>query len=380
MKAVHIISRIDQEASGLAHSVPNLCKNLAAADCRVELKCFAARGQIDNITLTTYPAPNLQSKPLAALKFVRALHQETSRTDILHTHSLWGLPTFAAGWVAPGKRAKLVVSPRGTLAPWALNWRRRRKQVMWPIQKRLLTHADLLHATSETEYEHFRALGLTAPVAIIPNGVDIPAMPTSTEKNHTSADQRTLLFLSRIHPIKGIDDLLHAWQKLAPKYPDWRLVIAGRGEPAHVKQVHQLAESLRLERVEFPGPLYGSEKSNAYFDADLFVLPTHTENFGIVIAEALAHGCPAIVTHGAPWPGLETEKCGWWIPRTRDQLTQTLDQALQLPPHQLAKMGQHGRDWMARDFSWSAVASQMLEAYRWVAGQNTLPICIQQNQ
>lgn len=375
MKAVHFISRIDQEASGLAHSVPNLAQSLARAGCEIELKCFAAGESIEQIKLSTYPASGRRAKARAALRFIRELQYEAFHVDILHSHSLWTLPSFAAGWMATNKRAKLVVSPRGTLAPWALNWHRRRKQVFWPLQKRLLTCADLLHATSQTEYEQFRALGLKAPVAIIPNGVDIPELQPRTAPHIKPSDQRTLLFLSRIHPIKGIDDLLRAWKALQPGHPNWRLVIAGRGEPAHVTEVERLAAAYGLKNIEFPGPLYGAEKSAAYWSADLFVLPTHTENFGIVVAEALAHGCPAVVTRGAPWAGLDSEGCGWWIERS--QLTKALDHALQLSSDELQQMGARGREWMTRDFSWPAVADHMLQAYQWIRHGGEKPEFIQ---
>jgi glycosyltransferase involved in cell wall biosynthesis len=268
----------------------------------------------------------------------------------------------SSGWVVPGRRAKLVTSPRGTLSQWALGRTRVLKNLLWPLQRRVLERANLLHATSSVEYDEIRALGFTAPVAIIPNGIDLPPLVDRA----TVSPRRTLLFLSRIHPTKGLDRLLHAWRHLQRVHPAWRLVIAGRGTNDYVNEIRQLANSLQLQRVTFPGPLFGQEKSQAYFDAELFVLPTHSENFGMVVAEALAHACPVVVSRGAPWPRTATEGCGWWVNPHVDVLSQTLDEAMRLSPDHLANMGRKGRDWMGREYGWDTVAQQMEAAYQWV--------------
>ena len=202
----------------------------------------------------------------------------------------------------------------------------------------------------------------------IPNGVDLPALSKCA-----SSSLRTLLFLGRIHPVKGIDRLLHAWRSLQDLQPGWRLVVAGRGEAMHEREVRELAATLRLQRVEFVGAVYGNEKSQAYFGANLFVLPTHSENFGMAVAEALAHGCPAVVSRGAPWAGLEGQGCGWWVGNEVPELTAALDTAMSLPAEKLAEMGCQGRAWMARDFGWDSVAQRMEAAYRWVLDGGQAP-------
>jgi glycosyltransferase involved in cell wall biosynthesis len=224
-----------------------------------------------------------------------------------------------------------------------------------------MRRADLLHATSDAEYEEIRALGFTSPVAIIPNGIDVP----DSAVQQPASRSKTLLFLGRIHPTKGIDTLLRAWGRLQASHCDWSLVIAGKGEPQHEAQLQRSVKEQRLDRISFPGPLYGGVKSAAYYDAGLFVLPSHSENFGIAVAEALAHGCPAVVSRGAPWAGLDREGCGWWVDDDVDALAQSLDSAMSLPPERLAAMGQKGRSWMERDFSWSTISAQFEEAYRW---------------
>src|SRR5207249_704153 len=111
---------------------------------------------------------------------------------------------------------------------------------------------------------------------------------------------------------------------------------------------------------------YGVEKSRAYREASLFVLPTHSENFGMTVAEALAAGTPAIVTHGAPWAGLAQYDAGWWIENGVDSLISCLEKALEVPPERLSQMGRAGHDWMKRDFNWQQIGAQFLATYRWI--------------
>lgn len=372
MKLVHVVPHISDEASGPSYSVPRLCESLAARGHLVTLSCLAARGGIAGVTLDLHRQWPILRRFAISTSHAWALRRHAGRADIVHNHSLWSMVNVAAGWVVPGRHAKLVTSPRGTLSDWALGRSRFAKRILWPFQRRALDLADLLHATSEVEYEEIRSFGFTSPVAIIPNGIDMPG----ASKSESPPLERTLLFLSRIHPTKGIDRLLQAWHRLQDAHPEWQLVIAGRGEPKHEHDVRKLAGELRLERVKFAGPLYGADKSKAYFDAELFVLPTHSENFGMVVAEALAHGCPAVVSRGAPWPGLESEGCGWWVEHDVPRLSEALDAAMSLPAEKLASMGREGRAWMERDFGWDSVARRMEAAYRWLIDGGERPACV----
>lgn len=364
MKLVHVVPHIDQEAAGPSYSVPRLCQSLAACGNEVELTCIAARGNIAGVVLDLHPQWPILGRFAVSTSLASALGRKAQAVDVVHNHSLWSMVNVAAGWVVPGRRAKLVTSPRGTLSAYALGRSRRVKWLLWPLQRRALARADMLHATSEVELQEIRAQGFTAPVVLLPNGIDLPALPPACGTQQ--AESRTLLYLGRIHPIKGLDRLLQAWAQVQTQHPQWRLLVAGRGEAAHMQEVQALAATLGVQRVEFPGPLYGEAKAQAYFGADLFVLPTHSENFGMVVAEALAHGCPAVVSRGAPWPGLEPEGCGWWVDNSVPTLVAALNESMSLPPDQLATMGLRGRAWMERDFGWAAIGQKMDAAYRWI--------------
>src|SRR5262249_35817873 len=160
------------------------------------------------------------------------------------------------------------------------------------------------------------------------------------------AAPRIVLSLGRIHPKKGLARLVHAWSKVEVGHPGWRLKIVGPPEGGHDNELRALAIALGLTRVSVEGPIYGDAKTTAYENADVFVLSTLNENFGLTVAEALAAGTPVISTKGAPWSGLEGEGCGWWIDHGVEPLASAMAHAMALPREALETMGKKGREWM----------------------------------
>jgi glycosyltransferase involved in cell wall biosynthesis len=300
-----------------------------------------------------------------------ALREEAASADIMHNHGLWKMPNVYASQAVRRCACRLVMAPRGMLSLWGLRHSRYRKRLMWWLcQGKAVRDAHCFHATAENEYKDIRRAGLRAPVAIVPNGIDIP--PESPLPANRDGKRR-LLFLGRIHPVKGIDLLLRAWRKVQPDFPDWELCIAGPDQYGYQQEMERLGESLAVQGVKFPGPAYGSDKSQMFRSAELFILPTHTENFGMAVAEALAHAVPAIVTKGAPWAGLETHGCGWWIEQSVEALTACLDSVLRLTTTELRERGQRGRQWMEKEFSWARIGEMMEKTYQWLLGVGPVP-------
>jgi glycosyltransferase involved in cell wall biosynthesis len=294
------------------------------------------------------------------------LHNAARIADVIHNHGLWLMPNVRAAEAAASGPTPLVVSPRGMLAPAALAFSRLKKRAFWALwQGRAIRRAACLHATSEQEYEEIRAFGLTHPIAIIPNGIDLPELSARPKAGPPA--ERIVLSLGRIHPKKGLGSLVRAWSKLEASHPGWRLKIVGPPEVGHDDELRALARALGVTRVSIEGPIYGDAKTAAYRESDVFVLPTLNENFGLTVPEALAAGTPAISTKGAPWRGLEQEACGWWIDHGVEPLTVALAQAMALPRDALKAMGDKGRAWVARKFSWDPIARDMLDVYRWLA-------------
>lgn len=318
------------------------------------------------VPLTTHRQDFARTPVLGAMCLSGELERALRRgsADILHGHGLWLAPNLYPSSAARGGRAWVVISPRGMLSAEALAFSPLRKRVFWRLfQARALAEAACLHATSEAELGDIRTAGLPNPVAVIPNGVELP--PPAGDRDREGP--RTILSLGRVHPKKNLDVLLRAWAGVEAEYPDWRLRIVGPAELGHDQELKALSASLNLRRVAIEGPAFGPDRLAAYRDADLFVLPTRSENFAMTVAEALAAGVPVISTKGAPWAGLEAEGCGWWIDHGPDPLAAALRIALALPTDSLRAMGDRGRAWMARDFSWDRVAGDMLAVYAWLA-------------
>ncbi len=376
IRAEHVVPYIGNESSGPAGSVPNLCSTLLEQKVHVRLHVLAPvpeRGF--DIEVREYPWHLLPYKRLGiSPEMKRGLREAAESADILHNHSLWMMPNLYPAKAVRGNDCRLVVSPRGTLSKWTLSRSRWVKQIIWAMgQKNVLESADCFVATANSEYHDIRALGLQAPVAVIPNGIDIPEILPEQKSN---GSRRRLLFLSRIHAKKGVDLLIRAWVQIQDRFPDWELNIVGPLNGKYPRQMQSLAESLGAERITFQGELCGQDKSNAYVSSDLFVLPTHSENFGMVVAEALAHGTPAVVTKGAPWEGLEAYSCGWWIDVGVGPLVKCLKEAMSKPQETLSEMGRQGREWMRRDYSWSKIGAMTIKTYEWLLGGGTPPVCV----
>lgn len=293
--------------------------------------------------------------------------------SLIQNHGLWLPVNHWVSRFAHKHRIALIAQPHGMLEPWAMNHKAWKKRLAWNLyQCRDLESAAVLHATAEQEAESFRQLGLRPPIAIIPNGTDLPEW---RDRAYPKGTPRKMLFLSRIHPVKGLLNLVQAWQIVKPT--GWKMIIAGPDEGGHQKIVEAAIQQAGLqEDFEFTGSVYGDDKEALYRSADVFVLPTFSENFGLVVAEALACGVPAITTKGAPWQGLHTHRCGWWIDIGVEPLVAALREATTLPPDTLRDMGRRGRAYVERDFGWPGIAQQMLSVYRWVLGQGDKPDCV----
>jgi glycosyltransferase involved in cell wall biosynthesis len=375
LRVAHIIAGLDPVYGGPSYSVPRLCEALVAIGAETMLLSVAEKesdqrdayymGYRDRRFAWDYARIPILRRLRSSRALSSALRDAAPTADVIHNHGLWVMPNISAGGAAADGPTPLMVSPRGMLAPAALGFSRLKKRAFWALlQGPVIRGASCIHATSEQEYEEIRGFGLANPVAIIPNGIDLPgvaARPTAAP-----AVERVVLSLGRIHPKKGLARLVNAWSKVEVGYPGWRLKIIGPPELGHDNELRAFAMALGLTRISIEGSIYGEAKTTAYRDADVFVLPTLNENFGLTVAEALAAGTPVISTKGAPWSGLQREGCGWWIDHGVEPLAAALAHAMALPREALKGMGDKGREWMARDFSWDCVAHDMLGVYLWL--------------
>jgi glycosyltransferase involved in cell wall biosynthesis len=384
LRAVHVAGVLSVETGGPSYSVPRLCEALATAGVDATLLSVTKSGiESDKFKSALRAKPyddlrfprNLSNLPvLGALHLsfglARAIRVEASSSNIVHNHGLWLMPNLEAGWAAARANKPLVVTPRGMLGAASLAFSSQKKRIFWRFfQGPALRDAACFHATSEQEYQEIRDYGIRAPVAIIPNGIDLP--PIRPDAGNSIG--RLVLSLGRIHPKKGLDRLLRAWAKVERDNPAWRLRIVGPAELGHDDELRALAVKLNLRRVAIEPPIFNDNKHVVFQEADVFVLSSLNENFGLTVAESLAAGTPVISTKGAPWPGLEIERCGWWIDHGAAPLAQTLNTAMSLPREALLDMGARGRAWMARDFGWDAIGQKMAALYSWLARGSDRP-------
>lgn len=312
-----------------------------------------------------------RKETLAAFARIAAIRS----VDVVHLHGIWlDICRNTANW-ARSNDTCLVISPHGMLEPWALNHKKFKKQIAMKLYQRgALRSARAFHACSLQESDNIRRLGFKQPIAVIPNGVQLPEAVEweSGKVGRCESAEKTALFLSRINPKKGLPMLLDAWKKLAPV--GWRLVIAGNDDSNHLPVLERKIQELGLqEQVEVVGPLFGDAKKQAYLNADLFVLPSYSENFGIVVTEALGYQLPVLTTTGCPWQELEAEQCGWWVDPTPAGIEAGLKAALEASVEERREMGVRGRELVKQKYLWPAIAANMAEFYEWILNGGKQP-------
>ena len=292
------------------------------------------------------------------------------KPDVVHFHGVWHL-TLHADQVACRKRGiPYLIAPRGPLDAWSMSQKAwKKKFALLMFQMKDLNDAIALHVTAEMEAKHCTAIGYKGKFIVSPNGVNLPAYLPPWNR-HVDGKRR-MLFLSRMHRKKGLFELVNAWPI---DKDDWccELVYSlnNDDEREYESEVKALVKKRGLEAVFiFAGPLNDDEKWLAYRRADCFVLPTHTENFGIVIAEALYAGLPVITTKNAPWEGLCENHCGWWIDLNCDELVDALRQAMTISDAERQAMGVRGNKLVCENFAWPAIAERFLLDCKKVLGR-----------
>lgn len=356
MRVLHTVASLRLATGGPARSVPALAN--ALADLGVESHVWS-------------PEPSesveVSNRFIAHSGKLQEIEKRISRLDLVHDHGLW-LPTnHQVARMAKRLDVPRIVSPRGMLEPWALNHKKwKKKLAWWCYQHRDLSAVRALHATAESEARQFRNLGLKNPIHIIPNGVEVPHPDTTVR---ASSAKKTALFLGRIHPKKGLPLLVQAWARVKPA--GWQMRVIGPDEDGHRAEVASMVHEMGIvDDWTFEGPMEGAEKATSFREADLFILPTYSENFGIAVAEALAASVPVITTTGAPWQGLQQHQCGWWVAPEVDFLASALCEAISITEEKRREMGNRGATWMREDFSWQKVAQEMLEMYELSTARN----------
>jgi poly(glycerol-phosphate) alpha-glucosyltransferase len=255
------------------------------------------------------------------------------------------------------------------LDKWALRNSSIKKQIALALyERRNLESAECLHALSSGEAEDLRSLGLRGRCAVVPNGVDLPPLRQQGEDNRTNRG-KTLLYLGRIHPKKGLAALLRAWSVLGRDRGDWQLVVAGWSELGHEEDL----KALGVEGVRFLGPVSSHEKWRVFRDADVFVLPSLSEGLPMAVLEAWASSLPVIMTRACNLSVGFREGAAMEVEPSVESLVVSMRSLVHKDPLELEEMGAKGRQLVEAEFSWSRVARKMLLIYDWMAGRAAAP-------
>jgi len=370
MKVLHVVPSFYPafHYGGPIISVYELCAGLVRQGCEVRVLTTDANG-LGAVLDVAKDAPVMLPPGVSVRYCPRILRHSVSPillrqllpslrwADVAHLTAVYNFPTLPTLAACRWLEKPLVWSTRGALQRWQSSRRPALKAGWESICRRIAPRGAVLHVTSEQEAAESIARFPGTSAALIPNGVEIPPRP----EHRNGSERLRLLFLGRIDPKKGIENLLAACQRLRNLDKPWSLVIAGTGDVAYTAGLVENARALGVhDQVTFVGEVRGQVKADLFAESSVAVFPSQTENFGMVVAEALAHGVPVIASKGTPWSGVEAHGCGLWVENDPATLGAAIERMSRMP---LREMGERGRHWMEEEFAWETVARRMLQLY-----------------
>lgn len=316
-----------------------------------------------------------------SLMMIPGLWSDLKSVDVVYTQAIFSVPTPLSLLYSTLQGKTVVVTPRGALGPDCLAHGPSSYKSLWlrflitPFLSRVAWQA-----TSDKEKEEILSVYPGTRTEVIPNGIhakdyqelgklDRMEYLQSFAANELNPQEPVFISLGRLHPIKGLDLLVEAFSQYFREKAEGYLIIAGNNDGMLESLKHQCKKLQIEDRVFFPGPLHGPQKIQFLAGGDLFILPSHTENFGLVYAEALASGTPVIASKNTPWSELHEFNCGRWINNTPAEITRNMVDLVE--NEDLEKMGQNGRDFVLARFDWMSLAEHMSKLLEEHKLQNT---------
>ena len=344
--------------NGVAADVLTLAPNLAA-DTMVGSEQFIKAVPYDAKTPFTYS------------RNFRNYLKNNREYDLYHANGLWTDPTHATIQCALKQNKPCIIAPHGMLYPQGLQVARWKKRLVLSLfQHKDLKRATCLQATCNQEMQHLRNFGLSNPIAVVPNSlpIDVSIQPRIIEN-----PVKQFGFVGRLNRIKNIESLLKAWLALGNLSKDSMLTIIGSGDDNYEMELRKYVEDNRIKNVLFAGFLTGAALQQKISSLDYLVLPSHTENFGMVVPESLILGLPVIASKYTPWEELNAHNCGWWVDNDADTLAATIETAINTPENKRREMGQNGRKLVIENYSVEVVAKKMIQLYEWILNGGVKP-------
>ncbi len=371
---IAVLTNCSRKAGGLFYSVRWLSKTLAALGCRPIV--FSPADEFTSEDMLVWKPLPVELYPTfgpMGTSFPLRRMLAKSSADLLHVHGIW----LDSQWAAMQHQNKMgtpvVVSPRGMLDPWAVQnaaWKKRIVGMLFA--RRALEQATCIHALCRSEADSIRAYGLKAPIAIIPNGVELPMLGKKTrEPGH----QKEMLFLGRIHPKKGLKELIDAWANASN---GWKLLIAGWDDGGYEAGLKAQAAGLGLEdTIEFVGPQYGNEKAELLQRVDAFILPSFSEGLPMSVLEAWSYCLPVVITDFCNLPESFVAKAAIRVEPNADSIAQGLNELTSMSDDALDGMAFNGRKLVEQKFTWPKIAKNMQAVYEWCISGTPPPDCME---
>lgn len=360
MKIIHYIPSIDRTAGGTSTYMQVLAKGLGEL-AEVHIITHTSENPLAMENCMVHYVPEYNPFKGAWRKRVAEMMEEV-RPDIVHVNCCWMPACAAVQRIAQKHGYKVVLTPHGMLEPWIIKrhyWTRKVPALLL-YQKAAVRKADCIQSTAESERDNLLKLGYNFNIKVVKLGIDADGI----EMKRSWKKTRQILFLSRVHVKKGINFLIEAAAVLRSELQGYKILVAGEGDADYVAEMKRMIENNGLQDiVQLIGGVYGDEKWRLFQTSDFFVLPTHSENFGLAIAESLASGTPVITTVGTPWHDLNDTNSGAWIEIGTQPLVETLRKFLALSDGELEAMGRNGRRLIEEKYSAHVMAKEMMEVY-----------------
>jgi len=323
----------------------------------VKSRCFRQTARLNN--------------PGISMELATTLRKEVHKFDLVHVHAIWNFPSWWAMRTARQAHVPYVVAPQGSLDPWALKQNRWGKKVYGALAEvPLLRHADCIQVLTEKEAQQVKAYGIDVPVEVIPNGIEehVLAREWSPDPAYFGFPSEcvTLLFLSRIHPKKGLDLLLSAAAAVHAEIDELRIVVAGGDAGSgYLDTIEKECDRRGLsDTFKFVGELKGDEKLAALSAADAFILPSYSEGLPVAALEALSSGLPVIISDECNLPEVGERRAGFVVPPEASGIANAIRRMFSLPSIERREMGEAARKLAADEFTWNRIADKTANCYR----------------
>jgi poly(glycerol-phosphate) alpha-glucosyltransferase len=387
MNICHVLPTISRKGAGLSASANNIISSLSRIGNHITV--FARNdefSEIDNVFHQNINDEFLMSinvKIGSYFSYMYNLGREIGGFNLVHSHGLWDLFNVSGCYLSRINDIPYVISPHGMLDEWALNNSKFKKKLARFIVEDKNISNSFIHALNYSEFLSIRQCGFLNPVCLVPNGVNLPNEPDYPIPACISqivGEKKILLYLGRIHPKKGIENLLIAWNEIRRDEPklssEWCLLIAGWSQDEYEKHLRCIAKTYDCFDVHFIGPQFGTEKDSVYFYSDAFILPSLSEGLPMVVLEAWSHKLPVMMTCACNIPEGFEHNAALKIESTVSGLKVGLNNFFSMSDISRNEMGSNGYELVKTNFTWKSVAVKLNSIYEWILNGGSPPSCI----